>query len=166
MTAVVEEGDLIVRREGAAGVIRINRPKAINAMTLEMSIGIGAALDRFEADPDVAVIILEGAGERGLCAGGDIRGLIRAADAYIKVSNDQTKIVPGHGKLANKTDMIAWREMLITSRDRIQKLINEGKTEQEVLAANPLADLNAKWAANEEQSKNWTRMVYNSFKRS
>jgi enoyl-CoA hydratase len=71
----VEEGDLIVRREGAAGVIRLNRPKAINAMTLEMSIGIDAALDQFETDPEVAVIILEGAGERGLCAGGDIRGL-------------------------------------------------------------------------------------------
>jgi len=71
----VEEGDLIVRREGAAGVIRLNRPKAINAMTLEMSIGIDAALDTFETDPDVAAIILEGAGERGLCAGGDIRGL-------------------------------------------------------------------------------------------
>jgi enoyl-CoA hydratase len=71
----VEEDDLIVRREGAAGVIRLNRPKAINAMTLEMSEGIDAALDRFETDPEVAVIILEGAGERGLCAGGDIRGL-------------------------------------------------------------------------------------------
>lgn len=71
----VEEGDLIVRREGAAGVIRLNRPKAINAMTLEMSIGIDAALDKFEPDPEVAVIILEGAGERGLCAGGDIRSL-------------------------------------------------------------------------------------------
>ena len=45
----VEEGDLIVRREGAAGVIRLNRPKAINAMTLEMSEGIDAALDRFES---------------------------------------------------------------------------------------------------------------------
>jgi cyclase len=62
--------------------------------------------------------------------------------------------------------MIAWREMLVTSRDRIQKLVREGKTEQEVLAANPLADLNSKWAANDEQAKNWTRMVYNSFKRS
>ncbi|MET3910925.1 enoyl-CoA hydratase [Bradyrhizobium sp. S3.3.6] len=71
----VEEGDLIVRREGAAGVIRLNRPKAINAMTLEMSEGIDAALDKFEVDPEVAVIILEGAGDRGLCAGGDIRGL-------------------------------------------------------------------------------------------
>ncbi|RXH11995.1 enoyl-CoA hydratase/isomerase family protein [Bradyrhizobium guangzhouense] len=71
----VEEEDLIVRREGAAGVIRLNRPKAINAMTLEMSEGIDAALDKFETDSDVAVVILEGAGDRGLCAGGDIRGL-------------------------------------------------------------------------------------------
>jgi cyclase len=98
--------------------------------------------------------------------GGDIRGLIRAVDAYIKVSNDNTKIVPGHGALAKKADLVAWRAMLVTSRERIEKLFNEGKTEQEVLAAKPLADLDAKWAANEQQAQNWTRMVYNSFKRS
>ena len=69
------EPDLIARREGAAGVIRLNRPKAINAVTLEMFRDIDKALDAFEADPAVAVILLEGAGERGLCAGGDIRGL-------------------------------------------------------------------------------------------
>jgi cyclase len=98
--------------------------------------------------------------------GGDIRGLIRAVDAFLKVSNDQTKIVPGHGALANKANLVAWREMLVTSRDRIQKLVNEGKTEQEVLAAKPLADLDAKWAANPQQAQNWTKMVYNSFNRS
>jgi enoyl-CoA hydratase len=75
------DGDLIVRREGSAGVIRLNRPKAINAMTLEMSEGIDAALDRFEADPAVALVLLEGAGERGLCAGGDIRGLYESSRA-------------------------------------------------------------------------------------
>ena len=80
--AVTEtEGDLIVRREGAAGIIRLNRPKAINAMTYEMSQGIDAALDRFEKDAAVAVVILEGAGERGLCAGGDIRGLYESSKA-------------------------------------------------------------------------------------
>jgi enoyl-CoA hydratase len=80
--AVVDsEGDLIVRREGAAGIIRLNRPKAINAMTLEMSLGIDAALDRFESDPAIAVVVLEGAGERGLCAGGDIRGLYESSRA-------------------------------------------------------------------------------------
>jgi len=75
------EGDLVVRREGAGGIIRLNRPKALNAMTYEMSLGIDAALDHFERDPAVAVVILEGAGERGLCAGGDIRGLYESAKA-------------------------------------------------------------------------------------
>jgi enoyl-CoA hydratase len=79
--AAVDEPDLIVRRESSAGIIRLNRPKAINAMTLEMSLGIDAALDRFEADPAVALVLLEGAGERGLCAGGDIRGLYESSRA-------------------------------------------------------------------------------------
>ncbi|CAL76937.1 enoyl-CoA hydratase/isomerase [Bradyrhizobium sp. ORS 278] len=79
---------MIVRREGSAGIIRLNRPKAINAMTLEMSIGIDAALDQFEADPAIAVVLLEGAGERGLCAGGDIRGLYESS----KVNGDLGKV--------------------------------------------------------------------------
>jgi enoyl-CoA hydratase len=73
------ERDLIVRREGSAGIIRLNRPKALNAVTLEMSLGIDAALDRFERDPAIALVLLEGAGERGLCAGGDIRGLYESS---------------------------------------------------------------------------------------
>jgi glyoxylase-like metal-dependent hydrolase (beta-lactamase superfamily II) len=98
--------------------------------------------------------------------GGDIRGLIRAVDAYLKVSNDQTKVVPGHGELANKADLVAWRQMLVTSRDRVQKLFDEGQSEQQVLAARPLADLDKKWAANDQQAQNWLRMVYGSFTRS
>src|SRR6202022_2128741 len=81
--------DLIARREGAAGIIRLNRPKAINAVTLEMFRDIDKALDAFEADPDVAVIVLEGAGERGLCAGGDIRALWESS----KVHGDLGKIL-------------------------------------------------------------------------
>src|SRR5947208_89261 len=88
MTAA-EESDLIARVEGAAGVIRLNRPKAINAVTLEMFRDIEKALDRFEADPAVAVILLEGAGERGLCAGGDIRALWESS----KVNGDLGKIL-------------------------------------------------------------------------
>ena len=79
--AVESEPDLIVRRDGAAGIIRLNRPKAINAMTFEMSIGIDKALDQFEADPSVGLVLLEGAGERGLCAGGDIRVLYESSRA-------------------------------------------------------------------------------------
>ena len=85
----VVEGDLIARCEGSAGIIRLNRPKAINAVTLEMFRDIEKALDRFQADPEVAVIVLEGAGERGLCAGGDIRALWESS----KVKGDLGKIL-------------------------------------------------------------------------
>jgi len=83
------EGDLIARREGACGVIRLNRPKAINAVTLEMFRDVDKALDVFESDPAVSVILLEGAGERGLCAGGDIRALWESS----KVKGDLGKIL-------------------------------------------------------------------------
>jgi enoyl-CoA hydratase len=87
--AVVAEGDLIARKEGSAGILRLNRPKAINAVTLEMFHDIDRALDIFEKDPAVAVIVLEGAGERGLCAGGDIRSLWESS----RVKGDLGKIL-------------------------------------------------------------------------
>ena len=87
--ASVADGDLIARKEGSAGIIRLNRPKAINAVTLEMFHDIDKALDAFEKDPAVAVILLEGAGERGLCAGGDIRSLWESS----KVKGDLGKIL-------------------------------------------------------------------------
>ena len=89
MDATTPEPDLIARCEGSAGIIRLNRPKAINAVTLEMFRDIDKALDAFEADPAVAVIVLEGAGERGLCAGGDIRALYDSS----KVQGDLGKVL-------------------------------------------------------------------------
>ncbi|MTV13536.1 MULTISPECIES: enoyl-CoA hydratase/isomerase family protein [Bradyrhizobium] len=87
--AAAAEGDLIARKEGSAGIIRLNRPKAINAVTLEMFHDIDRALNLFEADGDVAVVVLEGAGDRGLCAGGDIRALWESS----RVKGDLGKIL-------------------------------------------------------------------------
>jgi glyoxylase-like metal-dependent hydrolase (beta-lactamase superfamily II) len=98
--------------------------------------------------------------------GGDIRGMIAANETFLKFINDDTKVVPGHGGLGKKADVIQYHDMLVTARDRIEKLVNEGKTEAEVIAAKPLADLDATWADNEEAARNFTKMVYNSFKRS
>ena len=72
--------DVLVERAGALGRIRLNRPKALNALTHGMVGAIDAALDRFAADPGVAAILLTGAGERGLCAGGDLRSLYDSTD--------------------------------------------------------------------------------------
>ncbi|WP_438750244.1 enoyl-CoA hydratase/isomerase family protein [Pararhizobium sp. O133] len=67
--------ETIVERQSALGRIRLNRPKALNSLTLGMVRDIEAALDDFEHDPTVATVLVTGEGERGLCAGGDIRAI-------------------------------------------------------------------------------------------
>jgi enoyl-CoA hydratase len=70
-----ERDPVLVSRRGALGHIRLNRPRALNSLTLEMVRTISGALDALERDAGVAVVLLDGAGERGLCAGGDIRAI-------------------------------------------------------------------------------------------
>jgi cyclase len=96
--------------------------------------------------------------------GGNIKGMIAASDAYLALANDATKIVPGHGPLASKAQLIEYRAMLVTARDRMAALIKAGKTESDIYAAKPFADLDAKWAANEQAAKNFMRVVYASLK--
>jgi len=98
--------------------------------------------------------------------GGDIRGMVRATEIWLALANDNTKVVVGHGGLANKADIATYHEMVKTARERVEKLVKEGKSEAEVVAANPLADLNKTWAANEQAGTNFLKQVYNSFKRS
>jgi cyclase len=97
--------------------------------------------------------------------GGNIKGMIAATGIYLKLANDDTKIVPGHGPLATKAIVADYRTMLMTARSRIAKLVKAGKSEQDVIAAKPLADLDAKIGANEQQSTNFVRVVYNSLKK-
>lgn len=68
-----------VRIEGRAGRITLNRPKALNALRYSQIAVIDAALTAWENDPAVALVILDGAGERAFCAGGDVRELYDAA---------------------------------------------------------------------------------------
>lgn len=70
-----ETEDVIIRREGRAGHITLNRPKALNALSYPMIAPIYRALTTWAADPDVQLVILDGAGDRGLCAGGDVVSL-------------------------------------------------------------------------------------------
>ena len=98
--------------------------------------------------------------------GGDIRGAIRATEAFLKVANDDTKVMTGHGPLAKKADIVEYNAMLKTARERIEKLVKEGKTLDEVIAARPLKDLDAKWAADDNAAIAYLKMVYGSFHRS
>jgi enoyl-CoA hydratase len=80
--------EVLTRIEGGMGRITLNRPRSLNALTLGMVEAIGTALDAWEAEPAVRFVLIEGAGERGLCAGGDIRVLYDAALAGIASVNE------------------------------------------------------------------------------
>src|SRR3954452_3521622 len=78
-------------------------------------------------------------------SGGQFEGFIAAADRILALADDNTKIIPGHGPLMTKADLVAYRQMLIEVRDRIGKLIAAKKTVEEIKAAKPLAELDPKW---------------------
>jgi cyclase len=98
--------------------------------------------------------------------GGDIRGVVRGTNEFLKLANDDTKVVVGHGPLAKKTDIVEYNAMAKAARERVEKLFKEGKSEDEVIAANPLQDFNGAWAADDKAAVNFLKQVYNSFKRS
>lgn len=94
--------------------------------------------------------------------GGNIKGMIAATDAFLKLTNAKSRIVPGHGPIADKAALTEYRAMLVTARDRMDKLVKEGKSEQDVIAAKPFADLDKKWAPTELASTNFIRVVWHS----
>ncbi|MBS1673770.1 MAG: enoyl-CoA hydratase/isomerase family protein [Actinobacteria bacterium] len=71
----VAEPEVLVRAEGPLGRITLNRPRALNALDVEMVRAVHAALDAWRDDSDIEIVFIDGAGERGLCAGGDVRAL-------------------------------------------------------------------------------------------
>jgi cyclase len=93
--------------------------------------------------------------------GGKITGMIAAADKILSLADNDTKIVAGHGPLGNKADLTKFREMLITSRDRVQKLKSAGKSAEETVAEKPFADLDPVWGKGSiVNSDQWVQVVY------
>ncbi len=69
------EETMIVRREGRAGWLTFNRPKALNALDHEMAAAIEKALDTWRDDPEVEIVLIDAVGDRAFCAGGDIAAI-------------------------------------------------------------------------------------------
>jgi cyclase len=80
-----------------------------------------------------------------LDSGGSVEGYIAAQERILALADEQTKIVPGHGPLANKKDLQASVDMLRTASDRVKKLIEAGKSVQDIVEENPLADYHDDW---------------------
>ncbi len=71
-------------------------------------------------------------------SGGTLAGMIAAVDKILALANDTTKVIPGHGPVMTKADVTTYREMLVTVRDRVGKLMAQKKSLDEIKAAKPL----------------------------
>ena len=93
--------------------------------------------------------------------GGKIDGMIVAAGKILSLADNNTRIVPGHGPLGNKADLIKSRDMLVVARDRVQKLKAAGKSAEEAAASKPLADFDPVWG-HMLSSDIFVQMIYSS----
>lgn len=80
--------DILFERRGAIGLVTLNRPKALNALTLPMIRAFARQLDQWEPDPGLRAVVMVGAGDRAFCAGGDIRAIWDAGKAGDRLTRD------------------------------------------------------------------------------
>lgn len=92
--------------------------------------------------------------------GGSVSGMIAGAAKLLAVADSNTKVVPGHGPLGTKADLTKFHEMLITVRERLQKLKTAGKSVEEAVAAKPLADLDGTWGKGLFNSDTFIQIAY------
>lgn len=100
-----------------------------------------------------------------LSSGGSFEGVIRAVDAGLQYANDSTKIIPGHGALGGKAELIAYRDVLTKIRDRVAALIKAGNTKEQVIAAKPTAEWDATWGTGFMKPDVFLGIVYDSMKK-
>jgi len=92
--------------------------------------------------------------------GGNIKGMIKAAEANLARLTEKTIVIPGHGKIGGKPDLIEYRDMLVTIRDRVAALKKEGKSLDEVVAAKVTKEYDSKWAGSFITGDVFTKLVY------
>ena len=76
--------------------------------------------------------------------GGTLKGAIDALDQVYKLAAPNTKLIPGHGTIINREDLLPYRDMILAVQSKVRQMIAEGKTEQQVLAAKVTAPYDAK----------------------
>jgi cyclase len=97
-----------------------------------------------------------------LSSRGSIDGMIHSLDQILAQTDEQTKIVPGHGPVTTRANLQDYRDMLVQVRQRVKDLVAAGKTMDEVVAAVPTKDFDARWASGYVTPEVFTRMVFSS----
>ena len=92
--------------------------------------------------------------------GGNINGMIKAAEANLAMVTDKTIVVPGHGPVGGRTEMIEYRDILASIRDRVVALKGGGKSLNEIVTAKLTAAYDAKWGTGFVNGEFFTKLVY------
>jgi len=96
--------------------------------------------------------------------GGSLNGMMDGLGQIIARSGPNTKIIPGHGPTVTRAEVAAHRDMVLAIRDKISKLVDQGKTQDEVLAAKPTAEFDAKVPNSTETTQRFVTQVYQELK--
>ena len=86
-----------------------------------------------------------------LSSGGSLNGIIAAAEKIVAMANADTKIIPGHGPIADRARLQAWHDMLVVLRDRVRADVAAGRTVEQLLAANITAPYAKDWPGGHER---------------
>ena len=84
--------------------------------------------------------------------GGSLKGMLEGLDLTMKSADANTKLIPGHGTIIKRDDFISYRDMIVAVAGKVQQLIGQGKSLQEVLAAKVTAPYDAKTAGGTDES--------------
>jgi cyclase len=98
-------------------------------------------------------------------SGGSVAGVLAAADRVLKMVDDNTKIIPGHGPLGSKGDLKAYRDMLAAISAGIQRQIKAGKTLEQVVASKPTAKYDEVWGKGFLAPEKFVTMLYGNLKK-
>ena len=97
--------------------------------------------------------------------GGWVGGMAHAAETMVKIGDSKTLVIPGHGPMATKEDLKVTGGMLATVAQRLEKIIKEGKSADEAVAAAPTKDFDDKFGHGAFKPDAWTRIAYTSIQR-
>ena len=92
--------------------------------------------------------------------GGNIAGMIKAAEANLAMVTDKTIVIPGHGPIGGKKELTEYRDVLVTIRDRVAELKKQDKSVDEVIATKPATAYDAKWGTGFINGDFFTKLVY------
>ncbi|MBV9361886.1 MAG: MBL fold metallo-hydrolase, partial [Betaproteobacteria bacterium] len=98
-------------------------------------------------------------------SGGTVEGVIAAVDRVLPSVGERTRVIPGHGPLANRADLQAYRDMLVKVSGRIRDQLRAKKTLEQVQASKPTADFDATWGKGFLNPDKFVEMLYKNMEK-